>query len=72
MTKETTMKYEISISENGTLYIDLYETNYYWGDDYTNLFAINTLYSEMIKGTWFYNDTVRHYYHKGWTKMMHI
>ena len=73
MIKETrALEYEISVSENGTLNIDLFEHNNYWKDDYTNLFTITTLHSEMIKDTWLYNDTIRFFCHKRWTKTIHI
>lgn len=72
MIKKTTMKYDISVSENGTLNIDLFQMDYYWKDDYTNLFTVSTLHSEIIKGTWLYNETFRYYCHKKWTKMTRI
>lgn len=72
MIKETTMNYEISVSENGTLNIDLFQMDKYWKNDYSNLFVISTLHSEMIKDTWLYNDTIRGYYHKKWSKVTHI
>ncbi len=72
MIKETTMKYDISVFENGTLNIDLFQMDYYWKDDYTNLFTVSTLHSEMRKNTWLYSDTVKCYCHKKWEKIVHI
>ena len=72
MIKETTMKYDISVSDDGMLFIDLFQMENYWRDDYTNLFTVTVYHTEAIQDTYFHTDTIKHYYHKRWTKVFHI